>query len=79
MRNLEIESHSKSSKMNSGTTSCLEFLKGCGKLPVGILCIITLVHATFVFLTSYPKTLDARLDNLVDFHTNWAYQPMIDL
>jgi hypothetical protein len=54
-------------------------LKGLGKLPVAILCIATLVHATFVFLTSYPKTLNARLDNLIDFNQNWDSLPIIDI
>lgn len=65
--------------MSSKVTSCLDLLKGLGKLPVAILCICTLIHATFVFTTSYPKTLNARLDNLVDFNQNWDFSPIIDI
>ena len=30
-------------------------------------------------MTSYPKTLNARLDNLIDFNTNWGSSPFVDI
>ena len=54
-------------------------MKGIGKLPLGILIIVTLIHSIFVYTTSIPKELNASLDSIRDFSQNWDIQPIVDL